>query len=96
MDLNDFEHRLEIYRQALREKAKPLVICDAWTDLLASAISLQGPVPPEPSKEVAAAYAARDARVAKNEARDFYAIDQTMDDWVEALESFVRIVRTSG
>jgi hypothetical protein len=92
MDLHTFEARLHVYRRARSEQAEQAVIDDAWSDLLTTAMSLRWPSPSESSREVAAAYAVRDARAAKNAARDFDAIDQAADDWVEALEQFHEVV----
>lgn len=92
MDLHGFETRLHAYRRARNDRAEQAVIDDAWSELLAAAMSLQGPSPRESSREVAVAYAVRDARSAKNAACEFDSIDQTADDWVEALERFHEVV----
>jgi hypothetical protein len=92
MDLPDFEQRLAAYRQAANEQAGQAVVDDAWSELLAAATSLQGPPPIEPTREAAAAYAVRDARIAKNEANTFDSIDQTIDDWIDSLEHFHKAV----
>ncbi|GLZ00592.1 hypothetical protein Acsp02_78440 [Actinoplanes sp. NBRC 103695] len=93
MGRREFEQRLEIYRQALRAGAKERVVEQAWHDLYAAACSLQGPPPTGPSKEVAAAYALRDARNAKNGPQTFYTMDETADAFGEALEAFSEVIR---
>jgi hypothetical protein len=72
------------------------VVEDAWSNLAATAVSLQGSSPTGSTKEVEAAYALRNASVAKNEANDFDSIDQTADDWLEALDKFHKAVRLPG
>lgn len=93
MKLSEFEQRLEIYRQTLRSKAEQVEVEDAWHGLYAAAISLQGSSPAEASKEVAAAYSLRDARIVKNGPQTFYTMEETMDDFGKALEAFQKAIR---
>ena len=96
MDHRDLVQQLEIYQVAVRDRAEQAVIDGAWANLLAVAIALRGPSPAGSSKEVVAAYAVRDARIARDEAHDFDSIDQTADAWIDALNRFHHEVTVPG